>query len=284
MTTTEAFIDLHASLKRLYDDREAKNITDWVLENITEKKSWQRRMDEQSLTEGQRALYEKYKIELLQSKPVQYVLNEAWFCGMKFILNENVLIPRPETEELISLIVKENTGKRDLSILDIGSGSGCIPIAIKRKLPHVRVHSYDISSEAVDTARTNARRLNVDVNFGLLDFLNENAWEQMGKYDIIVSNPPYIPAAEKSTLDKHVVDFEPGVALFVPDNDPFIFYKKIKAFAANHLNKGGKIYLEVHENYAREVLTIYKDTFPEARIVNDMYGKARMVEVKSVEQ
>lgn len=280
MTSTEAFNDLSSSLKDIYDEKEAKNIADWVLENITEKKRWQRRSDTEPLSPDQALLFQKYKSELLQSKPVQYVLNEAWFCGMKFILNENVLIPRPETEELVSLIVKENIIRKKPTILDIGSGSGCIPIGIKSKLPDAEVFSYDISMEAVETARSNADRLEVNVKFDQLDFLDENAWEDLNGFDIIVSNPPYIPVAEKEMLDKHVVDFEPNVALFVPDDDPFIFYRKIKKFAKNHLNVGGRIYLEVHENYAADVLKIYKPSFPESRLVLDMYGKERMVVVE----
>lgn len=280
MTSTEAFNDLSLSLANLYDDREAETIADWVLEYITAKKRWQRRTDTEPLSPNQVSLFRKFKSELLQSKPVQYVLNEAWFCGMKFILNENVLIPRPETEELVSLIVKENIIRKKPTILDIGSGSGCIPIGIKSKLPEAEVFSYDISMEAVETARSNADRLEVNVKFDQLDFLDENAWEDLNGFDIIVSNPPYIPVAEKAMLDKHVVDFEPNVALFVPDDDPFIFYRKIKKFAENHLNEGGRIYLEVHENYAADVLKIYKPSFPESRLVRDMYGKERMVVVE----
>ncbi len=280
MTSTEAFNDLSLSLANLYDDREAETIADWVLEYITAKKRWQRRTDTEPLSPNQVSLFRKFKSELLQSKPVQYVLNEAWFCGMKFILNENVLIPRPETEELVSLIVKENITRKKPTILDIGSGSGCIPIGIKSKLPEAEVFSYDISMEAVETARSNADRLEVNVKFDQLDFLDENAWEDLNSFDIIVSNPPYIPVAEKAMLDKHVVDFEPNVALFVPDDDPFIFYRKIEKFAENHLNVGGRIYLEVHENYAADVLKIYKPSFPESRLVLDMYGKERMVVVE----
>lgn len=277
MTGLEAFLALKHSLHQIYDDREAENIADWVIENITNKKRWKWKTDNTPLNQQQITLYKKYSEELLQNKPVQYVLNEAWFCGMKFILNGNVLIPRPETEELVYLIAKENKNKKTLSILDIGSGSGCIPIGIKSKLPQANVTSIDVSHEAVETARANADNLKMDVTFFQCDFLDESSWNNFKLYDIIVSNPPYIPATEKSMLDKNVVDFEPNIALFVPDDDPFIFYREIKDFANQHLTGEGKIYLETHENYAGEVLNLFSGHFPKSRLVKDMYGKERMV-------
>lgn len=277
MNASEAYHDLSESIRTIYDKREAENIADWVIENITTKKRWQRSIDKTSLTIEELTLYDQYKAELLTGKPVQYVLNEAFFCGFRFILNENVLIPRPETEELVQLIVDENREKKSISILDIGTGSGCIPVSLKKKLPETSILSIDISEEAIKTARENARNLGADIHFRTVDFLNEEVWSQFHQYDIIVSNPPYIPFSEKETLNRNVVDFEPEKALFVPQNDPFIFYRKIGQFSRTHLKPEGKGYLEVHEKYAQKVLHIFKQNGYHGRIVKDIYGKDRMV-------
>lgn len=276
MTPNEAYSDLAAALTSIYEKREAENISDWVIENITGKKGWERRTDESELSLENTALYEKYKAELLTNKPVQFVLNEAWFCGMKFYVDKNVLIPRPETEELVDLVVKDNPASSPV-VVDIGSGSGCIPISIKKKLPGARVVSCDISEEAIEVAKRNARDLEADVDFRVLDFLNEINWTTLPSPDIIVSNPPYIPSDEKELLAKNVVDFEPSVALFVPQDDPLIFYKKIQHFASIKLRNGGKVYLELHENLAKLVRDLFAKSTDNVEIVKDIYGKERMI-------
>lgn len=276
MTATEAYSDLSESLTSIYENREAANIADWVIENITGKKGWERKLDTRDLTIEELTRFDKYKSELLTNKPVQYVLNEAWFCGMKFYVDENVLVPRPETEELVDIITKDHPAGTPM-VIDIGSGSGCIPVSIKKKLPGARVVSCDISEGAVNVARKNARDLKADVEFQVLDFLNEINWSALPSADIIVSNPPYIPFDEKELLAKNVVDFEPSVALFVPQDDPLIFYKKILHFAGIHLRNGGKVYLEVHENlagYVRDLFAVSADT---VEIIKDMYGRERMI-------
>lgn len=279
MTAHEAFSDLSQSLAALYDRREATNIADWAMESITGKKRWERRMEKVPLTVDELNLFNKYKSELLTNKPIQYVLNEAFFCGYKFILNENVLIPRPETEELVQRIADENIGRGTISILDIGTGSGCIPVSLKKKLPEAHVTSIDISPDAVKTATQNARALFADIEIKELDFLNELNWKLLGYFDVVVSNPPYISVNEKSTLNKNVADFEPGAALFVPNNDPLIFYNKIEKFCRSHLKKEGKIYLEVNEKYAEEVLKLFIEKKWVGKIVKDMHDKRRMVVV-----
>lgn len=285
MTTAQAYIDFKNKLQTIYSEREADNISDWVFENVTGLKKWERRANANNeLTEINSNQLEKYLHELLQHKPVQYVLNEAWFYKMKFFVNENVLIPRPETEELVKWIVMDlrsamfdRHGKNNIHIIDIGTGSGCIPVSLKKELPEANITAIDVSEKALSVAKINADELNAEVHFLQMDFLNESEWESLPQYDIIVSNPPYIPVKEKEILAKNVTDFEPGIALFVADNNPFIFYEKIAAFSKTHLKENGRIYVEVHEEYAENVKSIFENDGFISKIKKDIYGRNRMV-------
>jgi release factor glutamine methyltransferase len=218
---------------------------------------------------------------LLQHEPVQYILGETFFCGMKLHVNHHVLIPRPETEELVYWILEEETGKRqkNYTILDIGTGSGCIAVGLKKGLSFATVTAIDQSIDALITAKQNAALNNADVNFIQSDFLNEILWSFLPAFDIIVSNPPYIPANEEKKLDKNVTLFEPHAALFVPDNSPLLFYEKIAAFAINHLNPGGKIFVEMHEEYANATANVFSKQFSSVEIKEDINGKNRMLKV-----
>ncbi len=278
MTAQQAFEELRQSLYSLYDKRESENIADWVIETITQEKRWQRRNSPVQLLPKQEYEFIKYQKELLQHRPVQYVLGEAWFCGMKFFVNEHVLIPRPETEELVDLLVKDHSGRSPL-VIDIGTGSGCIPISIRNKLNQSRVISCDISEGAIEVAKKNAIHLKAEVDFRLLDFLDESNWSSLPDADIIVSNPPYIPFDEKELLAKNVVDFEPSVALFVPEKDPLIFYKAIVHFAENKLAQDGKIYLEANETFAEKVAEYFRGNGFTADIHKDLFGKERFVTI-----
>jgi release factor glutamine methyltransferase len=281
MTTGEIYNDFRNKLKTIYDDREAENICDWVFEKVTGLKKWERRQNQND--ELAETKSEKIKIhleELLKHKPVQYVLQEAWFYKRKFFVNENVLIPRPETEELVEWIVsdfKNEKNSKPINIIDIGTGSGCIPISLKKELPKTSITAIDISDRALPVSKKNAQELDATIDFFQADFLNENEWKILSQYNIIVSNPPYIPLNEKEILSKNVIEFEPEIALFVESNDPFIFYKKIAGFAKSHLKESGKIYVEVHEEYAKEVGSIFESGGFLVEIKNDIYGKQRMV-------
>ena len=286
MTTTQAYIDFKSKLETIYDDRESDNIADWVFEKVTGLKRWQRRNNHDKLIADYLIKLEKYLSALLQHQPVQYVLNEAWFYKMKFFVNENVLIPRPETEELVEWIVDDfriqigDLGfkeKLNFRIIDIGTGSGCIPVSLKKNLSNAEVTAIDVSEKALVVAKKNAHDLGTEINFQQLDFLNENEWENLPVLDIIVSNPPYIPIKEKAILAKNVTEFEPGIALFVANDDPYIFYEKIAAFSKVHLKQEGIIYVEVHEEYAGNVKTIFENAGLSATIKKDIYGKERMV-------
>lgn len=283
MTTGEVYIDFIRELKTVYEEREAGTISDWVFENVTGMKRWERRANQnKEIKNSEHQQLQKYLTELLQHKPVQYVLNEAWFYKMKFFVNGNVLIPRPETEELVEWIVNDiDSGNlrnsKPINILDIGSGSGCISIALKKELPKANISAIDISEKALEVAEKNARELNTPVDFLQIDFLDENKWNTLFQYDIIVCNPPYIPLKEKDSLGRNVIDFEPAVALFVDNDNPFIFYQKIAQFSKNHLRANGRIYLEVHELQAEDIKGILENEGFTATIKKDIYGKNRMV-------
>jgi release factor glutamine methyltransferase len=286
MTTATSYNQFKNKLKTLYQQGEAENISDWVFENVTGLKRWQRRENKnQELKGSDLKMIENYLGELLKYKPVQYVLNEAWFYKMKFFVNENVLIPRPETEELVEWIVadlRKETDSKQTNIIDIGTGSACIPISLKKEFPKTFVTAIDVSEKALSVAKRNATELNAAIDFYQINFLKEDEWQGLSRYDIIASNPPYIPINEKEILSKNVTDFEPEIALFVENNDPFIFYKKISKFAKTHLKENGKIYVEVHEEYAKEVKVIFENAGFISEIKKDMYEKERMVRGKKV--
>lgn len=285
MSIAEAYNGFFSELKSIYDEREADNIADWIFENITKLKRWERRNNAKNITSEQELKLNKYLQELLSHKPVQYVLNEAWFYKLKFFVNEHVLIPRPETEELVNWLVSdfqnadENISPEEINILDIGTGSGCIAVALKKALPNAEIASIDISEQALNVAKKNADELQTKIDFLQIDFLDEAQWQVLDSYDIIVSNPPYIPESEREKMSKNVTAFEPVIALFVENNDPIIFYEKIAKFSQSHLKKPGKIYVEVHEEKAKEVQKAFNKSGFKTEIKNDIYGKERMIKV-----
>jgi release factor glutamine methyltransferase len=284
MRTEQCYNDFLRQLSSLYENREAATITDWVFENIAGLKRMDRSVNRKAeLGKDTTQKLDSCLVELLTHKPVQYILNEAWFYKMKFYVDENVLIPRPETEELVEWIVWDIRSLRsemqnsELRILDIGTGSGCIAISIKKELENCEVTAVDVSKKALFVAGKNADALHTQINFLQIDFLNESFWHNLSVYDIIVSNPPYIPQREANIMERNVTGFEPEVALFVTDNNPFIFYEKIIKFAEKHLISNGKIYVENHENYSKEVQQIFLKNNFQTEIRKDIFGKERMI-------
>jgi len=267
------------SLQGLYDVGEATAITNWVMEATTGHNRFLRRIMQQDIIPGD--IYEKLETaqkQLLQHQPVQYVLGSTHFYGMTFFVDESVLIPRPETEELVNWIIEtEKKNDRHLQLIDIGTGSGCIAIALKKKLPAATVHAIDVSVAALQVATKNAVHNQADIQFSQFDFLNKSNWHQLPQYDTIVSNPPYIPKREKIVMDKNVTAWEPDIALFVPDEDPLLFYKKIAAFGETHLAKNGAIYMETHQDYAFAVQELFTASGFMAVIKKDINGNERMV-------
>lgn len=184
-------------------------------------------------------------------EPIDYILGYTYFYGLKIEVSEDTLIPRPETEELVELIVNENKTKSGLKILDIGTGSGCIALALKSKLVNAEVSAIDVSSAALEIAKRNSSQLDLNINYIQLDILNYNRWSQLDNFDIIVSNPPYIPIHEKEEMTASVLNYEPHLALFV-ENDPLIFYRKILEFASHYLNRDGRVYFETSQTLQLE--------------------------------
>ncbi len=284
MTIFEAEQVLTEKLKTIYDSRESANISHWVIESVTETKRIDRMLHKNRiLTPSQQTTLEEYTQRLLGHEPVQYILNETWFCGLKFYIDSRALIPRPETEELVEWIISNCRFPIDqLSILDIGTGSGCIPITLKRKLRKSEVITCDISADAIQLAKENAASLGVEINFLQVDFLDESRQAEFGSYDIIVSNPPYVPEKDRNQLSPNVRDFEPALALFAPDNDPLIFYRAIAKFGRNHLSKNGSIYLELPENADQSIAELYQANGYQIELRNDLQGKMRMLKAEIV--
>ncbi len=276
MTILQAYHFLQQQLSNIYDNDEASNIADLVTEHITGYKKLGRITHKDLLFE-ERQIEQLHSItkDLLQHKPLQYVLGEAWFYEMKFYVNEHVLIPRPETEELVELVTSYKLPVA--SILDIGTGSGCIPITLKKKLPKTEITAIDVSADALAVAKKNALDLHADITFKQLDFLNEQSWNELVTYDVIVSNPPYIKQSESSTMHTNVLSFEPYIALFVEDDDALLFYRKIADFSKTHLNTNGKIFVEINEALGAETITLFESYGYEAILKKDMQGKDRMI-------
>ena len=214
---------------------------------------------------------------MTQHEPVQYVRGVANFCGYTFAVAPGVLIPRHETEELVELIVKENT-LQSPRILDIGTGSGCIAISLSLLLSDARVTAWDISEQALCIASKNNKTLNGNVFFEKQDALGILLTETIGKYDIVVSNPPYITNSEKKEMERNVLDWEPHLALFVPDEDPLLFYRQIALHARKLLCEGGRLYFEINRAYGVETVEmLYEMGYRAGRIIKDISGNDRIV-------
>jgi release factor glutamine methyltransferase len=284
MTFDEARIRIIKSIGDIYEENEATNITELLIEHITKLSRIERifRKNETLSSSQQEFLFQA--IEHLQGhEPIQYVITEAWFAGLKFYVDKNVLIPRPETEELVDWISKEIKNRNTkLKMLDIATGSGCIAIALKNKIPDAEVWGCDKSDEALTVARMNADALHAAIDFVSLDFLDVEQRKQLPQTDIIVSNPPYVTQQEKVAMRKNVVDHEPSIALFVPDNDPLVFYRSIAEFGKEKLNKGGSIYVEINESFGNEVKELFQSkSYRSIEIKNDLQGKERMIKAST---
>lgn len=220
---------------------------------------------------------------LERSEPVQYVLGEAWFCGNRFAVGSGVLIPRPETEWIVerALGAARDMGRGGLRVLDIGTGSGCIAISIKKALPEAYVEAWDISVDALAIAEGNARRLSADVVFKRRDALG--LVPSPGSWDIIVSNPPYICDCERDSMESNVLDYEPSLALFVPDDDPLRFYRAIARYALTSLDGDGRLLLECNTRYAASTAEMLRcGGFRSVGVFDDCFGKPRFVEASDV--
>ena len=217
--------------------------------------------------------------ELKTDKPIQYILGETEFAGIDFQLNSETLIPRPETEELVMWIVESGV-QPGVSVLDIGTGSGCIIVSLGKLLKGVRLCGVDISPEAVRQAADNARRNGVEVKFEVRDILSYEEWEWPG-FDVIVSNPPYVRESEKALMHDRVLNYEPSRALFVPDTDPLMFYRKIAGFGRDHLNRGGLLFFEINEAFGKETVELLREMgYEDVELRKDINERERMVKAR----
>lgn len=266
-----------ATLTPLYDAGEAERFFYITLEEL---KGW-RRMDylmhpDIEVTDAELSQWQNVLQQLEKFRPIQYILGKAHFYGLEFKVNENTLIPRPETEELVEWIIHENSKRGAFSILDIGTGSGCIPISIAKNLPGAEVSAIDISEGALAIAKENAEINNVLVNFMQTDILNAEILPV--QYDVIVSNPPYVRNLEKVEINPNVLDYEPHLALFVDDADPLIFYRKIGLLAKQHLKPGGKLYYEINQYLGPETVALLEELgFKDVVLRKDFIGNDRMI-------
>ncbi len=234
------------------------------------------------LTHEEQSSFYQAADRLRNHEPIQYILGETEFFGMPITVNKQVLIPRPETEELVSWII-EDVDKNEATILDIGTGSGCIAISLAKKLNNAVVSAIDISTRAIEVAKKNTLINNVNIEFSRVDVLNfeansdlQHKWES--KFDIIVSNPPYVRMQEKKLMKLNVVDHEPDIALFVKDDDPLLFYRKISQLSKQYLRHHGTLYLEINEYLGLEMeKMLNKAGFKHVVLKKDMFGKNRMI-------
>ena len=272
------------NLSLVYDKREAASLAWLSISHVCkiERAEYLNLKDTEVPTDKNESLL-KILEELKTGKPLQYVIGETEFYGLTFKVNPSVLIPRPETEELVEWILsdlrKPKTSIEGLKIIDIGTGSGCIPISLKKNLPEAQLFALDISPEALDVSTQNAALNQTMVNFIQADILNLlNKQLTAEKFGIIVSNPPYVTDAEKEQMLPNVLQHEPHIALFVPDNDPLIFYKAIADFAIKHLDTTGSLYLEINENLGEETVQLLKQMgFKKIELRQDLSGKDRMI-------
>ena len=275
---TMTYNELWRRLAKVYDEGEAKAMARMVYEV-------RYGLTLSDLLMGRDASVPQEELEqiacrLEQHEPVQYVLGKAEFCGRWFAVNSNVLIPRLETAELCRWITQKEPSLL-CKILDVGTGSGCIAITIAAEMPHTEVTAWDISAEALTVARQNAESNHVDVTFELVDILQTPLTTLTPEWDLIVSNPPYVCQQERTAMEQHVLDHEPHTALFVPDDDPLLFYRGIARYAQKALKTGGWLYFEINPLYAKELrdmlsMMLYHDI----ELKDDQYGKLRMMKAR----
>lgn len=279
MTYSELKLLWRNKLEPIYDQDECDNLFYLTCYQI---KQWGRSRvlfeKDNQLSEADEKAFAEVLKPLLTNKPIQYIFGETEFYLLKFKVDEDVLIPRPETEELVDWIVKDYMGKRNIKFLDIGTGSGCIAISLAKNMIHAEAYAMDISNQALTVAQINAQELNVELHLLKADILEMSEMLVDERFDLIVSNPPYILKSEAATMKQNVIGFEPHVALFVTDNDPLQFYKAIADFALLNLQKEGMLYFETHENYHDDVKFMLQEKgFSAIATKKDLQNKPRFV-------
>ncbi|SFE64056.1 release factor glutamine methyltransferase [Thermoflexibacter ruber] len=278
MPSKEVFSYIIHSLQAVYEEREAQNIAFLLIAFLYQMKKRDILLNREiSDSQYNAKNLDAFIYRLQQHEPIQYVLGEAHFYGLDLLVTPEVLIPRPETEELVHLIIQENRHISSLNVLDIGTGSGCIPITLSKYLKNAQIHAIDISQEALAIAQKNAQANEAHIIFHQFDILSSDL-EALPLFDIIVSNPPYIREIEKKYMQANVLRYEPIQALFVPDNQPLLFYERIAMLASKRLKKGGRLYFEINENFGKQVTDqLLSLHFKEVKTFKDLQGKDRIV-------
>lgn len=276
ITIKEYRANFIARLSAVTDPMEAETIFHMVLEAFTGMKRVAIALNpQQQFTSDEVQKWDRVLEQLLQEVPVQYILGQTSFFGLEFAVNEHVLIPRPETEELVSWIVADNEFAGPLRILDIGTGSGCIAVSLAKNLPDAAVAAIDVSEAALAVAKKNAAANDVEVRLIEKDILSAM---NLGSYEVIVSNPPYVRELEKVEIKKNVQEYEPHLALFVADDDPLLFYRKIAGLALESLVPGGKLYFEINQYLGAEMIDLLQQKgFADIELRKDIYGNDRML-------
>ena len=279
LSISEYYQKLSNKLKNLYTPNEAKSITKYYIEETLQLNNDLFILNfNQLLSSEQLEILEEGEIRLQQNEPVQYVTNTAWFYGLKFYVDKNVLIPRQETEILVDFIIKMENGNNKFSILDIGTGSGCIPITIKKHIPQAQIYALDISKEALEICNKNARQNNIEIFTKQHDILSDLPLPFDEHFDIVISNPPYVLNSEKLIMQKNVIDYEPEIALYVDDNNPLIFYEKILSKIENLLKPNGKLFFEINEMFAKQIIELNKKYgFQNNKVLKDLNQKDRII-------
>lgn len=278
MKLSKVRANYHKELKDIYSESEIDALFFWIAEKIIDKPSSILRLaleEEWWEFEEKQNLFLYYLMELKTKKPIQYILGETEFYGLRFFVNKSVLIPRPETEELIEWILLEESNSTK-TVLDIGTGSGCIPIVLKKNRPEYKILALDISAKALETAKNNAEYHQTYIKFFLEDFLTMD-FDLFPDLDVIISNPPYIAEKERTTMDENVVNFEPSNALFVPDGQELIFYERLLDLAKKKLKLKGHLYVEINQNLAMETQKLFENEFKTVELKKDLSGNYRML-------
>ena len=274
MRRREVLKKIKEAIIAIYGEREARQIAQIVVEEMTNISHTELLLNLDSECEINNI--DKIIDELSKGRPMQYVIGQAEFCDMFFNVREGVLIPRFETEELVQYIKKDSPAAKD--VLDVGTGSGCIAISLKKYLPNANVTGVDISEQALEIARENSEKLNLEVYFKRGDALNRLSDQFENQFDVVVSNPPYIPASDFASMRINVTKYEPSIALFVEDCDPLIFYRSIARSATKLLRDGGKLYFEIYESFAKEMVEMLQtEGFTNVELKDDINDKPRMI-------
>ena len=280
MTIQDVKIEFQQKLATFYEPKEIQSIFSLIAEDLDFSPTYLILHKDDELSDTQKNYFEQCLQRLATAEPVQYIRGKADFYDLQFLVNPSVLIPRQETEELVNVILQEHDNKTP-KIIDLGTGSGCIAITLAKHLPNAKVSAVDVSEQALQTAKSNALKNDVSVDFYLGDMQDDDFMSQFPKFDIIVSNPPYVCQAEKNEMRQNVLQYEPHLALFVEDNNPLQFYRTIAHFASKHLAENGTIYCEINETLGKETKQLFESFgFSKCEIRIDLFGKDIIVKVK----